>query len=265
VQSTPGIQEVENRLDIHEQPDVPALQSPGRARNSADRVVWKPANRLLSGLAAGGLLVYGTGRGGFLGAAAKLAGLGIVVRATSNHTLGSIVGLDGRCEVTIQKTITVHAPIETVFLFLSNYSNFPRFMSHVEEVRDLGNNRSHWVAAGPGGIPIEWNARTTKVIKNTALAWASEPDSAIEHTGKMGFEAKDHNTTRITLHMSYKPPAGLLGHTVASILGVDPKHQIDEDFVRLKSLIELGKTRAHGKLVTREEIENLFASAGAGH
>ena len=39
------------------------------------------------------------------------------------------------------------------------------------------------------------------------------------------------------------PPAGALGHTVASLFGVDPKRAMDEDMVRLKYLLEEGKRR----------------------
>jgi uncharacterized membrane protein len=60
--------------------------------------------------------------------------------------------------------------------------------------------------------------------------------------------------TRITLRMSYCPPAGVVGHTVACLFGADPKREIDDDMVRLKSLLEIGKTRAHGTTVWREQI-----------
>lgn len=53
----------------------------------------------------------------------------------------------------------------------------------------------------------------------------------------------------------YKPPAGVLGHLVASLFGADPKHEMDDDMVQLKSLIELGRTRSHGKRITRQELE----------
>ena len=54
--------------------------------------------------------------------------------------------------------------------------------------------------------------------------------------------------------MSYCPPAGILGHTVARLFGADPKSEIDDDMVRLKSLLEVGKTRAHGETVWRDEV-----------
>ena len=44
--------------------------------------------------------------------------------------------------------------------------------------------------------------------------------------------------------MSYNPPAGWRGHGIAKAFGVDPKHSMDEDLVRMKTLIETGKPMA---------------------
>lgn len=44
--------------------------------------------------------------------------------------------------------------------------------------------------------------------------------------------------------MAYNPVAGVLGHLVASLFGVDPRRQLDEDLLRLKSLIETGNLPA---------------------
>jgi uncharacterized membrane protein len=41
--------------------------------------------------------------------------------------------------------------------------------------------------------------------------------------------------------MSYTPPAGVVGHAVAKLLGSDPKSQLDQDLMRLKSTLETGK------------------------
>jgi uncharacterized membrane protein len=37
------------------------------------------------------------------------------------------------------------------------------------------------------------------------------------------------------------PPAGALGHAVAGLFGADPKHEMDEDLMRMKALLETGK------------------------
>jgi hypothetical protein len=54
--------------------------------------------------------------------------------------------------------------------------------------------------------------------------------------------------------MTYKPPAGVLGHAVAALFRTDPKQALDDDLVRLKSLIETGKTTAHGEEVVAVEV-----------
>jgi hypothetical protein len=46
--------------------------------------------------------------------------------------------------------------------------------------------------------------------------------------------------------MTYNPPAGLLGHGVAALLGADPKRALDDDLLRFKSLLEHGRTTTDG-------------------
>jgi uncharacterized membrane protein len=40
--------------------------------------------------------------------------------------------------------------------------------------------------------------------------------------------------------MSYNPVAGALGHLVASLFGADPERQMEEDLMRMKTLLETG-------------------------
>jgi len=42
--------------------------------------------------------------------------------------------------------------------------------------------------------------------------------------------------------MSYLPLAGVTGHSVAQLFGVDPRQAMHEDLIRLKTLLEEGKT-----------------------
>jgi uncharacterized membrane protein len=41
--------------------------------------------------------------------------------------------------------------------------------------------------------------------------------------------------------LSYNPVAGAAGHAAATVLGSNPKKQLDEDLLRMKSLLETGK------------------------
>ena len=147
----------------------------------------------------------------------------------------------GRESVVVNKTIHIDAPPERVFDVWSNYENFPRFMSNVVEVRDLGNGRSHWVVKGPAGSTVEWDARLTDSRRGEVLAWESEPGSTVSNRGQVRFEPEGSGT-RVNLYLAYTPPAGGLGQAVASMAATDPKRQLEEDLARMKSFIESGKT-----------------------
>lgn len=267
--AVPGVKHVENRLEPHEQGEhISALQ--GGSRRPGERMEfmqenWAPAARLVAIVGGGGLLIYSIGRRGITGSVAGLLGLGLVLRGAANVELRRLIGLSGaRRVIDIQKTILVNAPLEDVYEVWSHVESFPHFMAHVREVRQTAPEQSHWTVCGPAGMSIEWDAVTTRQIPNELLAWKSLPGALVEHEGTARFERTAANGTRLDLKLSYNPPAGALGHVVAALFGIDPKHVLDDDLVRFKSLIELGKTRgAHGERVTRDELLSTLA-AGAG-
>jgi uncharacterized membrane protein len=255
VAETPGVAGIENRLEAHKQPgDVPGLQG-GSVPPSRMQANWSPSARLLAGTVGSTLTLFGAKQGGLMAKVLGALGLTMLVRALTNLELKRLFGVGaGRRAVDLQKTIEVAAPVERVFEFWSNFENFPRFMANVREVRDLGNGRSHWTVDGPAGVPLSWNAIITKHIPNEVLAWRSEPGSVIRNAGIVHFTPNREGGTQIHIDMSYNPPAGALGHGVASLFGDNPKHAMDEDLARFKSLLEEGKTTAKGATVTHEEM-----------
>jgi uncharacterized membrane protein len=254
-----GVQRVDNQMDVHQTPgDIPALQGNPPRREPRMELMqenWSPTARLLVGVAGGLLAVYGRVRSGLVGTALSLLGLGLLARGVANVQLKRLVGTGGgRRAVDINKAINVAAPAEQVYEFWTHFENFPRFMAHVKEIRDHGNGRSHWVVAGPAGTPVEFDALITKQVPNQVIAWKSLPDQTVQSAGIVRFDPNPDGGTRITVQMSYNPPAGALGHAVASLFGVDPKRAMDEDLARLKTLLEQGKTSADGKEITQEDL-----------
>jgi uncharacterized membrane protein len=260
VSSVRGVRSVVNRLDVHEQPGgLPGLQ--GGAARPGHRFEllqenWSPAWRLLVGTAGAGLASYGLRRRGASGALLTVVGGVLLARSISNREIKRLLGLgSGRGGFDVEKTFDVNAPVEDVFAFWSKIENFPRIMSHVREVRDRGQGVSHWKVEGPGGVVLQWNAITTELVPNALLAWKSAPGEAIRHSGIVRFEELPGPATRIGIRLTYKPPAGVLGHAVAAFFRTDPKQALDDDMVRFKSLMEEGKTTTRGETVTREEVE----------
>lgn len=256
--AVPGVKEIVNRLKMHESAEhISSLQG-GRPRSSRFEWMqqqWTPSLRLGAGAAGAALMIRGTRKGGGPGLVANLAGAALLARAVSNRELRDVVGIgENPRAIEFQKTVHVQAPIDEVFGFWSDYSKFPRFMTHLKEVRPLGDGKWHWVAEGPAGIPIAWDVQMTQLIPKKLLAWRSTPGSAVDTEGTIRFDENSKGGTRITIHLCYKPPAGMLGHFLASLFHNNPKQEMDDDMVRLKSLIELGRTRAHGARVTRAEL-----------
>jgi uncharacterized membrane protein len=258
VRSTRGVTEVVNRLDVHDEPGTLASLQGGRPRNQrpeAARESWTPALRIAAAAAAGVAFYRSASRGGLLRMPRAALGTALLLRAVTNRSFRQIFGISGARAVEIDKTVHIIAPVEEVFAFWSTVENFPKFMAHLKEVRDLGGGKSHWVAAGPAGISVSWDAEITDSQKNDRLCWRSVPGSLIDSEGVIRFEPTAEGGTRVAIRMAYCPPAGVFGHGVAWMFGADPKSEIDDDLVRLKSLLEIGKTRAHGSTVWREEFE----------
>jgi len=249
-----GVSEIENRLDVHEHAgNIAALQG-GRQRPGQRWEVmqanWSPTTRLMVGAAGAAMVGYGMTQKFPTACVIGTVGLGLMARAGANMEMTRLLGIGGRRAVEVQKTLTVNASPDRVFEEWADYRNFPRFMSHVVEVRNLGGGRSRWTVKGPASIPVSWTAAITRYVPDQIIAWRSEPGSVIANRGMVRFESVQGGT-RVHVRLAYNPPGGALGHVAALLFGADPKSAMDDDLVRFKSLIETGKASAPGKEVAR--------------
>jgi uncharacterized membrane protein len=254
-----GVRRVENQLEVHPDPgNIPGLQgSQTRLEPVPEHMQmnWSPAMRVIGGLGGGLLAVWGMGRGGLIGALLKIAGLGLVARGVTNLDLRRMLGFgDARDAIGLQKAINLNTPIDEVYRFWQNFENFPRFMAHLKEVRNLGNGLSYWVAAGPPGMDVEWEARITQELPNERIEWESVEGAPLKTRGMVHFTETRPDQTRVTVDMHYTPPAGVLGHAIATLMGTDPKKAMDEDLARLKTLLEEGKTSVEGQTIMRQDL-----------
>jgi uncharacterized membrane protein len=176
-----------------------------------------------------------------------LGALAVLLRSDRGRNLVDSLRHRGEASrVEVENSVYIDASPREVFDAWSDVENFPRFMSHVTEVRDLGNRRSHWVVRGPAGMQYAWNAVMTEQSRPDRLSWRSEPGSEIEQDGSVTFESVNGGT-RATVRISYAPPAGVLGHGVARMLGVDPQRQMDDDLAQMKAFIERGNAQYAGR------------------
>jgi uncharacterized membrane protein len=240
-----GVKAVEDRLEVHRQAgNVPSLQG-GRPRAGHRFELmqdnWSPAARLLTGLAGSMLLVTGYARRGLPGLALSMIGAGLLARSAANRDLATLTGVGARRRgIPVQKTLIVNADLERVFDFWRHPEDFPRSMRHVREVRPTGENRWNWRVDGPAGSTIEWEAQYTSIVPNRLIAWRTVPGSSVEHSGTVRFAAEPQGGTRVDIQFEYMPPAGALGHAIARLFGTDPKRELDDDMMRMKTMLETG-------------------------
>jgi uncharacterized membrane protein len=246
VRRIPGVKAIDDLLEQHARAgNIPSLQG-GFARTGEKpemmRRDWSPGARTLAGSVGSGFVAYAATRRDAFGALFGLAGTALVLRAATNLEATRLVGFGaGRRAVDLQKTISICAPVSTVFDFWSNVGNFPRFMTHVRDVRPTNiEGQSHWTVAGPANIPIEFDAVITDFVPNQVIAWKTVTGAPVGHAGIIRFEPDGAGGTRVHVRFSYNPPAGAIGHAFAALLGEDPKSMMDDDLARMKTLIETG-------------------------
>jgi uncharacterized membrane protein len=244
-----GVTDVVDRLEVHESPaGVPALQ--GGSTRQGDRFElaqenWAPAVRLLTGVAGAAVVLYALRRRDALASLLGLGGVVLLARGATNTPVRRLVGVGaGRRAVDIRKTVTIDAPPARVYAFLTEWEQWPQWMTHVRQVTSRGMQgglpRTHWVVDGPLGVPVSWDAVTTLLIPNEEIAWKTVEGAAVQHAGVIRLIPVDSGTL-VDVRMSYNPPAGVVGHAVARSVGRDPKRQMDADLARLKTTIETGR------------------------
>jgi uncharacterized membrane protein len=205
-----------------------------------------PAGLLMAASAAP--LIYRGATGRWPAGLASLPGM----RGDTRHALAGPRGIN------LRESIRLECPVDDVYRFWVRLENLPTFMENLASVTDLGGDRSHWVAKGPGGVLVEWDAEIINNIQNKVLAWKSLPGGDVVSAGSVTFEPArgDDRATQLTVTLQYAPPAGKLGALVASAFGSEPAQTIREDLRRLKQLLEAGEiAKAAGARGT---------SAGAG-
>ena len=66
--------------------------------------------------------------------------------------------------------------------------------------------------------------------------------------------------TQVDVKISYNPPAGMIGHSAARILGADPLHALDSDLARMKAYTETGQAPPdesrgkHPRIVDHQQV-----------
>jgi uncharacterized membrane protein len=156
---------------------------------------------------------------------------------STRHALGGDRGIH------VQESTRLEVPLAEVFRFWRRLENLPRLMTHLDRVTEVAEGKSHWVAKGPGGVAVEWDAEIINEVENKRIAWRSLPGSDVVTAGSVSFDAvRGGRSTQVSVHLQYAPPAGKAGALLASLFGREPSQTIREDLRRFRQQLEAGET-----------------------
>jgi uncharacterized membrane protein len=176
----------------------------------------------------------------FLAGGAVLLGAGLAYAAAK--VISKSVGDKVARDVHLETSIAIDKTPEELYAFWRDFKNLPLFMRNLESVTELSPTQSHWVAKGPGGSRIEWDAEIFNEKENELISWRSLEDADVVNAGSVRFQAgPEGHGTFVRVAMNYNPPAGKVGATVAQLLGAEPAQLIKEDLRRLKQIMEAGE------------------------
>jgi uncharacterized membrane protein len=208
--------------------------------------------RIASAIGGGALIGYALKSRSKGGIALGLLGAGLLYRGASGqceayrafgiNTADTEGTEDVARDVHIEKSITINRSPQELYKFWRDFENLPKFMEDLESVTKLDETRSHWVALGPGGKKVEWDAEIYNEKDGELIAWRSLAGSDVTNAGSVHFSpAPDGRGTYLKVALNYNPPGGKAAALFAKLFGQEPGQLVEHNLKRLKQLIETGE------------------------
>lgn len=225
---------------------LPARQE-GREINAADI-------EHIGALTVGGvLLLKGLFKGGPLGLIYKVGGAALIYRGQQGYRpLYDALGIAmpegptgvGKQNARVEHEVVVNRPREELYRIWRNLENLPVFMDNLQSVHEIDDKRSLWVAKGPAGTVVKWEAEIINDVENELIAWQTLEGSGVDNAGTVRFEPVGDDSTRVHVVLRYDPPADQLGLWVAKAFGKDAQKEIEADLERFKAIMEIGGAKS---------------------
>lgn len=215
-------------------------------RNVSD---WERGVSIAAGalLVAAGIKARGRVRSSLLTGGAGLALRGLTGYCPVNQLVGGTVSDDphvalaGSRGVKLCEKITIRRSARDLYNLWRNLEELPGLFSHLESVRALDGNRSHWVMRGPVGMKLEWDAEIINDEAPDLIAWKSLEGADVVSAGSVHFKERTRGgqpETEVTVSMQYDPPGGKPGSALAWLAGQAPSQTLRRDLTSLKRWLE---------------------------
>ena len=138
----------------------------------------------------------------------------------------------------LTKSITINAPVEKVFDYISDSANLPEIWPSLVEMKDIkhlpdGRTTDRWKYK-MAGMHLEGTS-TTEYVENKSVI--SNTEGGVKSTQIWTFEPADGGT-KATFEVEYTVPIPLLGKLAEAIVVKMNDHEGDIIMANLKSRME---------------------------
>ena len=142
--------------------------------------------------------------------------------------------------VKIDRTITIKAPVEKVFNYMTEPTDLPEIWPSMVETRDVkklpnGGTNFHWIYK-MAGMRFEGDNETKEFVPNQHVV--TENKGSIPSTFDWTYQP-DAGGTKLTVHAEYTVPVPLLGKLAEPFIVRLNENEMDTLLSNLKSRMEL--------------------------
>lgn len=187
-----------------------------------------------------------------LGAGGYLLSRGV----TGHCPIYKMVGRDSTrpVEVTINTSISVNKSRMEVYDFWRSLDNLPLFMSHLKSVDVLTEQHSRWALKLPANVAdVSWEAEIVYDEPGNVIVWQSMPDSVITNAGRVRFiDTPDPDVTMVHVVITYLPPAGIVGASIAQLLNPIFEKMVEDDINNFKKYMDVAHVT---DVIVLQEVE----------
>ncbi|MCP9485371.1 MAG: SRPBCC family protein [Gaiellaceae bacterium MAG52_C11] len=132
----------------------------------------------------------------------------------------------------VEESIELEVPVRTAYNQWTQFEEFPQFMEHVDEVKQLDDEHLHWKVTIAGKTE-EFDAEVAEQIPDTRIAWRST--SGRQNSGAVDFHPLGDNRSQIMVALDAETEGAMEKAADASGFAA---RQLRGDLKRFKELIE---------------------------
>ena len=103
----------------------------------------------------------------------------------------------------VVQTIDVDVPVSTSYNQWTQFEEFPKFLSFVEQITQQDSTHNHWKVNIAGG-EREFDTVITEQIPDDRIAWTST-GGEVDHAGVVTFHKLSDTSSRVAVQIDWTP------------------------------------------------------------